>query len=233
MDYTWHLSEDNFFSEISETTKSAFFAVAQRKLLKKNQFVFHENDTSQHCYYLQNGSIRIFHLTELGKEPIIFIRKSGEFFGLAEIINSRPRKCNAQAITASELYVVSKADFEKLLSSHYQLCRKVMGVLGLRLRYLGEQMENLMHCDVHTRVLKLMLYLVHHAYDIKFPEKSITVPINLTQCQLAAMTGSCQQTVSENLKKIQENDLIHIKNKTLTVKNPAKIMDMIYQRSSA
>ena len=59
----------------------------------------------------RKGAIRIFHFTELGKEPIIFIRNAGELFGLAEIIDSKPRKCNAQAITSLELYTVSKAGF--------------------------------------------------------------------------------------------------------------------------
>ncbi len=229
MKNTWHLSEQGFFSDISETVKSAFFDIAERTLLKKNEFIFHEGDPSRHCYYLQKGAIRIFNFTELGKEPIIFIRNAGELFGLAEIIDSKPRKCNAQAITSLELYTVSKADFEKLLEDHYPLSRKVMSVLGRRLRYLGEQMENLMICDVHTRVLKLLLYLIHHKFEESDPEQPISVPLNLSQSQIASMTGSCQQTISSILKSLSENGLIHLEKRTLTIVNPAKVMDMIYQ----
>ena len=229
MKNTWHLSEQGFFSDVSAGTKSAFFDVANRIILKKNQFIFHEGDPSNHCYYLQKGAIRIFHFTELGKEPIIFIRNAGELFGLAEIIDSKPRKCNAQAITSLELYTVSKIDFEKLLEDHYQLSRKVMSVLGRRLRYLGEQMENLMICDVHTRVLKLMLYLVHHKFEESDPEQPITVPLHLSQSQIASMTGSCQQTISSIFKQFSETGLIRLEKRTLTIMNPARVMDIIYQ----
>lgn len=229
MNNTWHLSERGFFSDLSETTKSAFFAAAKRTILKKNDFIFHEGDPSEHCYYLQKGAIRIFHFTELGKEPIIFIRNAGELFGLAEIIDSKPRKCNAQAISSLELYTVTKKDFEKLLENHYPLSRKVMSVLGRRLRYLGEQMENLMICDVHTRVLKLMLYLIHHKLEESDPEKPITVPLNLSQSQIASMTGSCQQTISAILKNLNESDLVTLEKRNLTIMNPAKVMDIIYQ----
>lgn len=228
MSNTWHLSEQGFFSDVSETIQSAFFAVARRTILKKNEFIFHEGDPSKHCYFLQKGSIRIFHFTELGKEPIIFIRNAGELFGLAEIIDSKPRKCNAQAITSLELYTVSKMDFEKLLENHYSLSRKVMGVLGRRLRFLGEQMENLMICDVHTRVLKLMLYLIHHKFEESDPEQPITVPLNLSQSQIASMTGSCQQTISGILKNLNETGLIKLEKRNLTVMSPAKVMDIIY-----
>jgi CRP/FNR family transcriptional regulator len=229
MKNTWHLSEQGFFSDISEAAKSAFFSVAKRTMLKKNEYIFHEGDPSRHCYYLQKGAIRIFHFTELGKEPIIFIRNAGELFGLAEIIDSKPRKCNAQAITSLELYTVGKADLEKLLEDHYPLSRKVMSVLGRRLRYLGEQMENLMICDVHTRVLKLMLYLIHHKFQESDPEQPISVPLNLSQSQIASMTGSCQQTISSILKNLNESGLIRLEKRTLTIVNPAKVMDIIYQ----
>ena len=229
MNTTWHLSEQGFFSDVTEDAKAAFFQVAERTCLKKNDFIFHEGDASKHCYYLQNGAIRIFHFTELGKEPIIFIRNPGELFGLAEIIDSKPRKCNAQAITSLELYTVNKKDFETLLADYYPLARKVMSVLGRRLRYLGEQMENLMICDVHTRVLKLMLCLIHHEFKESDPEQPITVPLNLSQSQIASMTGSCQQTISSIVKKLNESGLIHLEKRSLTIKNPARVMDIIYR----
>ncbi len=229
MNQTWHLSEQGFFSDLSETVKSAFFSVAQRKLFRKNDFIFQEADASEHCYYLQSGSIRIFHFTELGKEPIIFIRKAGELFGLAEIIESKPRKCNAQAITPTELFIVGKEDFEALLAGHYPLARKVMSVLGRRLRYLGEQMENLMICDVDTRVLKLMLYLVHHKLKESDPELPITVPVELSQAQIASMTGSCQQTISNTIKKLNESGMIRLEKRRLTIYNPAQVMDLVYR----
>ena len=132
-------------------------------------------------------------------------------------------------LPASSFTLSAKQDFEKLLEDHYPLSRKVMSVLGRRLRYLGEQMENLMICDVHTRVLKLMLYLIHHKLEESDPEQPISVPLNLSQSQIASMTGSCQQTISSILKNLNESGLIRLEKRTLTIINPAKVMDIIYQ----
>ena len=86
-----------------------------------------------------------------------------------------------------------------------------------------------MICDVHTRVLKLMLYLIHHEFEESDPEQPITVPLNLSQSQIASMTGSCQQTISNILKKLNETGLIHVEKRSLTIQNPAKLMDIIYR----
>lgn len=43
------------------------------------------------------------------------------------------------------------------------------------------------------------------------------------------MTGSCQQTISAILKNLNESDLVTLEKRNLTIMNPAKVMDIIYQ----
>ncbi len=86
-----------------------------------------------------------------------------------------------------------------------------MEVLGGRLRYLGEQLGNLMSCDVTTRLLKLLFSLsCYKQTDQDAWNASDTIPVKLTQEQMASMIGSCQQTVSEILKQFEKEGLIRI-----------------------
>jgi len=227
METHWHLFEKDFFWDLP-VEKEKFLSLSTRRSLKKNEFVFYEEDPGESCFYLEKGTVKIFRVTALGKEPIFFVRKAGEMFGLAEVIDAKERKCNAQALTPSVLYEINKENFERLLSMHHAFARKVMTVLGRRLRYLGEQIENLMVCDVNTRMLKLLFYLCCNGLlDKASLSRPITVPINLTQEQMASLTGSCQQTVSETLKDLQENGLIKVTRKEITLLNPLQILDKI------
>ena len=102
--------------------------------------------------------------------------------------------------------------------------------MGRRSRYLAEQIENLMVCDVATRLLKLFLYLSYHLLlETGSGGRPIVVPVNLTQEQLASCTGSCQQTVSETLKLLQEEGLIRVSQKQVYILKPLEIMDRILQ----
>lgn len=229
METHWHLRENDFFGEL-QVEKEKFLSLATRRSLKKNEFVFYEEDPGESCFYLEKGTVKIFRVTALGKEPIFFVRKAGEMFGLAEVIDAKERKCNAQALTPCVLYEINKENFEFLLSQYHSLSRKVITVLGRRLRYLGEQIENLMVCDVTTRMLKLLFYLCSNSLiDRASFDKPIKVPISLTQEQMASLTGSCQQTVSETLKELQQNGLIKIAKKEITLLNPLQIIDKINQ----
>ncbi len=229
MQLHWHLGEEEFFRNLP-MEKGEFLSYSVRRILKKNDLIFAEDEPANSCFYLEEGSVKISRITLWGKEPIIFVRKAGELFGLAEVIEGKKRKCNAQAISSCILYEIKRNDFEDLLSRHYLLARQVIEVLGRRLRYLAEQVENLMVCDVATRLLKLFVYLSYpKLIDADSADSPIVVPVSLTQEQLAACTGSCQQTVSETLKLLQKEGLIQVTKKQVIIMKPFEIMDRILQ----
>ncbi len=224
----WHLAAEDFFRDIPDQKKE-FLAQSHKRVLAKNDLIFSEDEPANSCYYLEDGSVKISRLTLVGKEPIIFVRRAGELFGLAEVIDGKNRKCNAQAISSCVLHEIDRKNFEDLLSRNYKLTRRVIKVLGSRLRYLAEQVENLMFCDVGTRLLKLFIYLSYPKLTDLSSCEPVTVPVNLTQEQLAACTGSCQQTVSEILKLLQDEGIIHVSKKKITILKPLEIMDKLLQ----
>jgi CRP/FNR family transcriptional regulator, cyclic AMP receptor protein len=222
-----HLKEEDLFRGFPAERES-FRSLSTRKQFKKGEFIFCEDDPGHSCFYLQEGMVKIFRATMMGKEPILMIRKSGEIFGLAEAIGGFERKTNARAIKPSIVYQMDGETFEEFLSRNYPIARRIMGILGKRLRYLCEQVGNLMVCDVTTRLLKHLVYSCNSKLmDSESWDKPVTFPMDLTQEQIASMTGSCQQTVCETLRKLQEEGLIEVAGKEITLLDPLRIIRRI------
>lgn len=210
MDALWYLHEHDFFSGLN-AEKKAFISHSKKRSIKRNAYLFSQGETGDSVFYLESGEVRISSLTPHGKESIVFIRHGGELFGLAEAIGGVARTCSAQAITACRLYEIQRMELEELLSRNWALSRRVMEVLGGRLRYLGEQLGNLMSCDVTTRLSRLLFYLsCYKQMDPEVWNASDAIPVKLTQEQMASMIGSCQQTVSEILKQFEMEGLIRV-----------------------
>jgi CRP/FNR family transcriptional regulator len=227
MEIQWHLVEKDFFFELPEE-KREFLNLASLRSVAKKEFIFEEGQTGGSAFYLEEGKIRIFRVSAIGKEAIVFIRNRGEMFGLAEILGEQKRVFNAQAMTPCRLYEIRKKDFERLLRRHFSLGQRVIEVLGKRVRYLGEQLESLIVCDVPTRLLRLLTCLCCPGMPApQMPDKPVPIPVKLTQEQIAAMIGSTQQTVSETLKKLKEEGLIEISGKEITVLKPREIFERI------
>lgn len=225
MKQNWHLGEEDFFADLPGE-REAFLRLARRRVLQKNDIVFFEEDPGTSCYYLETGLIKIFQIASSGKEPIFFLRRSGEMFGLAEVLEGERRKANAQALAPCVLYEIDGPAFEEFLEHNYPAARKVVRILGRRLRYLGEIAGGLMVCDVGTRLAKLLVYLCHEYISSEGAwSKPLTIPIKLTQEHLASMVGSCQQTVSETLNRYQEEGLIRVEKRRITVLHPLRLLE--------
>ena len=224
MTIPWHMDNTEFFAGLPGE-KEEFLRVAERMEPHKHEMIFFEEDAGDACYYIQAGLVKIFKLSAGGKESLFFLRKRNEMFGLAEIIEARSRKANAQALTDCTLYKMNKHAFEKFLDARPLVTKRVVQVLGRRLRYLGEQIEGLMSSDVRGRLIKLLVHLAHE----KLPnERSWTlpvkIPVKLTQEQMASMTGSCQQTISKLLGDLQEEGHISVCHRELTIVNPLLLL---------
>lgn len=226
METRWHLREADFFEGLP-TEMAEFISLSARRQVRANEFIFSEGSPANSAYYLATGAVRIFRTNVWGKECVAFTRLAGEMFGLAEVVGkgAKKRECNAQALGSCQLYEIAKGDLDHFLSRHYVLANRVMDVLGRRIRYLCEQIENLMVDDVTTRLLKLLLYLSYRQMTgVGVPSDPVTVPVRLTQEQIAAAIGSCQQTVSETLQRLERDGIIEINRRQITVLKPAEIM---------
>ncbi|MDP1993425.1 MAG: Crp/Fnr family transcriptional regulator [Syntrophales bacterium] len=227
VEISWQFKGKDFFWQLP-LEKKDFISLSRAHTAKRNELIFLEGDKGNSVFYLEEGKVRIFRSSPSGKETIVFIRQPGEVFGLAEVIGKHERVFSAQAITLCRLYEIRGKEFEILLRRHYPLAQRVIEELGRRLRYLGEQMDSLMVCDVSSRLLKLLMCIsCHNVIDQKEMNSPIRVSLKLTQEQIASMIGSTQQTVSETLKKLKEDGLIEICGKEIILLEPQKIFELI------
>lgn len=228
MNSHWHLMESDFFEDLSDA-KEDFFSLATRRSFHRGECIFAVGDPGDFCYYLVGGSVKIFRPTIEGKEPIFWIRRPGELFGIAEIVNRNERFCSAQALGHCAAYQVHARDFEGLLLRHARVATKVISMLGRRIRYLCGQIENITVSDVPSRLAKLLICLGYNQLvSLKGPDGPVRFRLDLTQAELAAMMGSCQQTISESLKKLEQQGIIEISGKEITILHPSEILEHTY-----
>lgn len=205
------LQKMSFFEGLEEE-RALFFSKAVRHELKKGASLFSREEQVTNCYYLEKGLVKIYDVTESGKEPILFLRRTGEIFGLAEIFSDDRRLINAQVIVRSIVYSMDKDTFKELIKQNFSIAERVINVLGNRLRFLGEHISGLTTMTVRERLLRLLLYLLYDnfPYDENNWNTKLSAHLPVSQEQMAAMIGSTQPTVSSTLQQMQLEGLFKI-----------------------
>lgn len=75
--------------------------------------VIKEGDPGDAFYMIANGEVEVS-----AKGKVVTARKAGEFFGESALVNQSPRSATVITKTATELYVLYKDDFNKILMAN-------------------------------------------------------------------------------------------------------------------
>lgn len=220
----WHLGVEDFFTGL-EPERRAFLARARRRELPRFSTVFEQDEPARSCFYLEKGLVRIHGVSPQGKEPIFFLRREGEIFGLAEVLEAQPRRAAAQTLTPAALHEMDRRDLEAFLDENPRAARRVITILGRRLRHLGDQVGGLILSGVEERLARLLAGLCAEAFSGPSPPPGpVDVPVRLTQENLAAMAGSCQQTICQCLGKFQAEGLIRVERRRISILDPSGLL---------
>jgi len=97
--------------------------------------VFHEGDPGDAVYIIKRGIVRIYHPgpTKADEKDIAMLGDD-DFFGEMAIISEKPRNSSAESIEESEIFILKKEDFIKLVSSNPNMASRISSEFLKRLK---------------------------------------------------------------------------------------------------
>lgn len=99
------------------------------------QVIFRENDPGDAVFIIKRGVVRIFHEAPTPDEEVeVATLSNNDFFGEMAIISEKPRNATAQAMEESEVFVLRKDDFIKLVASNPNMASRISSEFLKRLK---------------------------------------------------------------------------------------------------
>lgn len=202
----------------SELSRQDIDLIAKRGITKtfaKNTIVINEGDRSHLMYVILDGQVKVYVSDEKGKEVILNIQGTGEYFGELSIFDDVPRSASVMTLKSSRLAIVSREAFATWLSENPAVTFKLIRALSQRVRALTEVVKNLALHDVYGRVARTLLKLA------KEKDGQLVIEQRLTHQDIANMVGASREMVSRIMKDLVTGGYIRVKNKTVTI--PGKL----------
>jgi uncharacterized membrane protein len=101
---------------------------------KAGEVIFHEHDTADALYVVEEGSIRIWVTDEDVKQVTLAELNPGQFFGELGVLDRGERSSSASAIVDTHLHRLSSDQFHEFLMEHPDCAVDVICEIGSRLR---------------------------------------------------------------------------------------------------
>lgn len=103
------------------------------------EVIFDEGDEGQALYFVLAGRAVICHQGRMA-DPIAELNE-GNFFGELALLDNWPRSAQARAVDDTDLAVLFRGDFERLMVSHAGIASKISMQLA---RHLGQRLRGML-----------------------------------------------------------------------------------------
>src|SRR5690606_16806105 len=128
--------------------------------LEKGEFLYRPDEKSNTLYIVHTGRLRIFRVSESGREQTIRILGPGEFTGEYALFNESTHDSFAIATKKSSICSISQQDLQFFLLEYPTISLKILERFSQR---LGETETQATSVAIETVDKRLGQYLVHHA----------------------------------------------------------------------
>jgi len=205
------LKEMPIFSCLDAETIRYFERVAVRQKFPQNTILFSKGDESDSLYVVLSGRVKAIVQDEQGKEVILSIISPGEYFGEMAAIDGEPRSATIVTKEPTEVLVIRRDDFGKILSSNPGMVFDLVKVLLERFRKADEKIESLAFSSVYHRVATLLM-------QVAMPKgQKWIIEEKLTHQEVADMVGSSRETVSRAMKELVDAGYISMEARQITI----------------
>ena len=142
-------------------------------------------------------------------------------FGEIPLVDGGRRSASVEALEDTDLFLVPRADFLRLLADEPKMMQGVLRELGRTVRRLTDQLTDESLLDLPGRVAKTLVRLieVRHEADPAAPPV-----VGLSQGKLAELAGGSRQSVNAALATLAGRGLIHIDGRRIVVTDYAGLL---------
>ncbi len=219
MDIRQALRRTHLCAELEDSELDAIIEIVTTRQLGKGEILFLEGDRSAGFYVLLSGRVRVYKASAEGKEYTLHLIRPGQMFAEAAIFRGDSYPANCAALDESAVAFFPKDKFVELLRSSPQISLKMIGGLAGFVREFNRMVEDLSLKDIPTRLASFLL-----AEYRKRQGKSIH--LDISKSELAHRLGTISATLSRNLKKFRELQVIDVSGKKITVLDPDRLQSI-------
>lgn len=196
-----------FAGLVSEELSKVAALIVKRKY-EKGELVIMEGSSPENLIIIDQGQVKVFRYTIEGKEQILYIFDQGDFFGEKNLLKNQEATYNVEALGTTEICMINKKDFQKLLHEYPEIGIKIIEELCNRMEKIEGAVQSMGTKSVESRINGILLEFAQR-YGKKH-SRGLLVELPLSREGIANYIGAARETVSRKLTVLQDEGIIEI-----------------------
>jgi len=219
----WYLKRIKIFSDLDDSALHGVAAKVVPAQFRRRETIFTAWDPSDRIYLLRSGRVKLYMLSDEGREITLAIMEPGDIFGETALVNPAARQVFAEALDDAIVAVMGLADFEALMRGQPGVALKVTQAIGQQLIRTQRQVESLAFADVSTRLARFLLDQVAERGE-RQNGRGVRLPLALTHQEMANLLGTTRETLTATLNRFVDAGVLAVEGRgTLLVLQPGEL----------
>lgn len=192
------------------------------QFIRKGTIIFNTGDPLGRLYLIQVGYVKIYRLSEEGKETTSYLLGPGNILGIRTLLTQNDRTMHtAEALTDLKVLTMSRQECLERLAENPELLVDLLQVFRDRLSYTEQKFESFIYASTTARVA---IFLSDCA--VRFGKKKngkIFIDLDLTHQRIAEFVGAFRETVTNTLHRLEKEKIIATERGKITILNLTKL----------
>lgn len=170
----------------------------------KHQTLFVQGDKANAVFYIVEGWVKLTVVSTQGKEAVVSMLKSGDFFGEACLAEPRACMTTATSLGASTVVRIDRTSMTRILQNEPAFSELFLSHLVTRNIRIQEDLVDQLFNSAEKRLARALLLLAH------FEREDNSEPIipKINQETLAEMVGTTRSRVSFFMNQFKKRGFI-------------------------
>ena len=188
------------------------FQVSDLRQRTKGQIIIFQGDQINHFYYIKQGFVRVYVITDEGDERTLLILTGNDIFPLLKDPGSSSNKSIYfyEAVVDTEIYSIDQQDMIKNIQNSHEASWAMFSYVSKFSSILTARIAQLESKSAEDKVEQLLEYLVGVCGRMIKPNV-YKIQLKLTQQDIANLIGHTRETASLTIKKLRRQGVISYK----------------------
>jgi CRP-like cAMP-binding protein len=173
----------------------------------KGAVIFAQGDAANAVFYMKSGTAKLVVVSQQGKEAIVAIFSSGQFFGEGCLVGPPRRLGTAEAMTDCVVLRVEKPEVLRLIRDSHEFAQNFVSYVLTRTARVEEDLVDQLFNSTEIRLARVLLLLANFGKD-GTPQR---IAAKISQESLAEMIGTTRSRVSHFMNKFRRLGFIEYK----------------------
>jgi CRP/FNR family transcriptional regulator, cyclic AMP receptor protein len=186
-----------------------------RRSYPRDAVIFSQSDPGDALFGVVTGRVRISASSNSGREVFLNIMEPGDTFGEIALLDGRPRTASASTMAPSDLLIIQREQFLRLLMQEPMLTDHLLRLLCSRLRWVSGVAEESALLSVPARLARRLLSLSR----LHGRRSTTGTELTVSQEEMARFLGLSRQIVNHHLQDWKAEGWVALGRGRITILN--------------